>query len=563
MFKTAMEDGTVTILGATTSEEYMRYIIPNKAMDRRMSEVVLHEPSIPKTLTMLRETVYSEWNNSYGVVMTDHSLCRVVEHATAFMRSARPSSAARLAKEAYKVACERAGGNPFAEERLMEELEHVRIDMRSIKDSENMDDPHLQSKIKAGKARERTAVAELEKFRQSQKQVTKDKARLAAAEAEISRLESDLCRPETASDMTNLDRIMEGIARAARTREELKKRLQLRVTIDDVNEALENIAGVRLRDPTPEEYKLAKTIRATLGGVVFGQEPALQAIGRCFGRRILHRGRQRPIGALFFTGPPGTGKSALGEALAVHGFGGKNHLLLINATSFKGSSVRVDLLGGRNTPGKLSEFVATAKTGVILVDEVEKGDYHLHDLFLEMLERGSVLNRETGMEISLTPFFFIFTSNLGARYVRRPAPGSTVPATDEDMVHREIQSKFKREFIERIDRIIIYQHLTGAATVNLFKQHIKSVQDDYLKSGIQVSFSKDASEFLQAKIGKMSGRVAKNELESMLDTLIMAYCEDDYAILKGKSLLVKWSDDETEFASSAAGEGSLLIEELP
>jgi hypothetical protein len=67
-------------------------------------------------------------------------------------------------------------------------------------------------------------------------------------------------------------------------------------------------------------------------------------------------------------------KSALGEALAVHGFGGKNHLLLINAASFKGPSVRVALLGGRNTLGKLSEFVATAKTGVIMVDEVEKGD---------------------------------------------------------------------------------------------------------------------------------------------------------------------------------------------
>lgn len=154
--------------------------------------------------------------------------------------------------------------------------------------------------------------------------------------------------------------------------------------------------------------------------------------------------------------------------------------MLINATSFKGPSVRVDLLGGRNTPGKLSEFVATAKTGVILVDEVEKGDCHLHDLLLEMLERGSVLDRETGMEISLTPFFFIFTSNLGAKYIRRPGPGSTVPATDEDKVLRKIRSQFKPKFIERIDRIIIYEHLTGAATVNLFKQHIKSLQGDYL-----------------------------------------------------------------------------------
>jgi ATP-dependent Clp protease ATP-binding subunit ClpA len=282
-------------------------------------------------------------------------------------------------------------------------------------------------------------------------------------------------------------RVIDLLADTAGRRNEINDRLQCFVTEEDVKEGLERITGIRLRESTQEEYRQPREIGSKLRQVIFGQDKAIDAISKCFLRRLDNPSCQLPIGALLFTGPCGTGKTALGEAVAEHAFGSERQLLRIYATSYRGPTVRADLLGGENTRGKLASFVHSERAGVILNDFADRGDFHLYDLCTEMLQKGNIMVEDTGVRIKLAKCLFIFTATTGAEHIRQPGGygGPTVTVTDEEQVHRAVREHFKSDFVEALDEIVIFEPLEGPAAVSLLEKDVadlKGVWSDMVSS---------------------------------------------------------------------------------
>lgn len=260
---------------------------------------------------------------------------------------------------------------------MRRELERARVRLRWLEDPINESDPDNWSEILKVKALEQQAKAELRRLQHAETKVAKDKVERDKLDEQLSGLTQELVRPEIVANLTERQRVINLLAETTGRRNEVIERLQFYVTEDDVKEGLERITNIRLRAATREEYQRAEEIGPKLRQVIFGQDKAIDAISKCVLRRLDDPSCQRPIGALLFTGPFGTGKTALGEAVAEHAFGSQTKLLRISAISCKGPTVRANLLGGRHQRGRLATFIDTAGTGVVLVDFVDMGDFHL------------------------------------------------------------------------------------------------------------------------------------------------------------------------------------------
>jgi ATP-dependent Clp protease ATP-binding subunit ClpA len=556
--KNALSDGSLTIIGATTGDEYTKYIAPDGPMSRRLPEVKLEQPDLERTTSMMRHMVHTKWDAEYGVGMPESCICLCVELSAKYLRLSRPASTTALIRGAYQTACMRAGTNGFSKRSVLQDLELVAADLVSFRHERNRHDPQIQGKLEKAELRQTMLLDRLEEMEQAEKQVEKDKEELASLEAKIERVEAKLARPEVAEHEVQRDLLIRNITDMVKRQQSLKGSLNQLITEDDVKLALERLNGVRLREPTPEEDRLAEEIGPRLKRSIFGQDQAIRAVEKAF-LRDLEGDREGPIGALLCTGPPGTGKTALAEALAEHGFAGRRtKLCVIDATAYNGPGVGTELLGGRFTAGKLSKFVNTAKSGVILVDEAEKGDSHLHTLFLQMLARGSVVDKETGMELSVRRFFFIFTSNLGAKYVSHNRPSD--PPTDREKILRTVRSHFSHDFLQRMDKIIIYEHLDKTALKRLIENEVASIKARYHRLHVELDFTDLAVDRCAGRLGENSGREAIRQLEGMVLDMIHEKFGNSILKLRGKRLRVDWS--EGEVGSGEAGGSLCLIEEM-
>jgi ATP-dependent Clp protease ATP-binding subunit ClpB len=566
MLKVAMDEETITILGATTSEQYAEHIVPHQVSDHRLVDIAIDEPSIEQTQKMLSESVCRELDEKRGVKMLDSSLRLAVELASKYMKSSRPFSADWLVEEAYSAAARRARAIEDAKARMRYELEGVRINMRTFESPRNARDPQIETLIRETKAREQQAKAELRRLEHAETQVARDKVERDKLDHQLSKLTQELVRPEIVANLTERQRVISLLADVTGRRNEVNDRLQVYVTEDDVKEGLERITKIRLRAATPEEYQQAAEIGPKLRQVIFGQDKAIDAISKCFLRRLDDPSCQRPIGALLFTGPCGTGKTALGEDVAEHVFGSKRgRLLQISAGSFRGPTARADFLGGQHTRGTLASFVSGAGTGVILVDFVDRGDFHLYELCAEMLQKGSITNEETGVTLNLSKFLFIFTGITGAEYIRhrvvfRGYDGHDGPtATDEEKVHVAVRAHFGSNFLKVLDEVVVFEPLVGPAAVSLLEKDLADIKGDYERLQFQLAFTDRAIEWLTVKRQLLDGRVAARALRNGVQSLLLKAYGYSILALRGQSGIVDWWEDGVLGASIQAGEGALVM----
>jgi ATP-dependent Clp protease ATP-binding subunit ClpC len=479
MLKPALARGEIRLIGATTSDEYRKYIEKDTALDRRLQVIVVPEPTLKETVSILKGLRHV-YEKHHGVSMSDELIEDTVYMADRYVNERfMPDKAIDVIDEAAALVRVRSGQKPSKVRELTKQLKNL---------NEKMEEAVLAEDY------ERAA---LYKTRSSQ----------------IS---------------ARLDEIKET--------SESKKPVVL--TDDDIAYAIAAMTGVPVRRVRKSEAKLLRNLEKHLGKYIIGQKEAIEKVSSAIRRsRSGVASSNRPIGSFVFMGPTGVGKTELAKVLAREVFGSENALIKIDMSEFGEKHTASRLVGapagyvGYDDGGQLTDKIRRQPYSVVLFDEIEKAHPSVFNLLLQILEEGS-LSDAKGRKVNFSNAIIILTSNLGAQQMMKESSlGFHATSKNDETKLEDIHSEnadaaqqalskiMRPELINRFDGIITFRALMRKQINTIFDLQIDELQKRLVPKGIHLVIRPTAKKFIikkgfSEKFGaRPLRRVIQDELE--------------------------------------------------
>ncbi|NWJ98394.1 MAG: ATP-dependent Clp protease ATP-binding subunit [Chloroflexi bacterium] len=485
ILKPALARGELQTIGATTLDEYRKYIERDAALERRFQPVIVEEPSVEDTIQILLG-IKSRYEDHHRLTITEGAVRAAAELAARYVTDRfLPDKAIDLIDEAgSRVRMHRSSSPPTLKEALRG-LESIR------------------------------------------------KEKDAAIAAQQFELAADLRDRE--------DRLRERITEMESKWETQQEGEKPYVTEEDIAEIISMWTGIPLMRIAGEESERLLQMEAELHNRIIGQQEAIAEVARAVRRsRTGMKDPKRPIGSFMFLGPTGVGKTELAKALAEFMFGSEQALIKIDMSEFMERHNVSRLVGappgyiGYEEGGQLTEAVRRKSYSVILLDEIEKAHPEAFNMLLQILEDGYLADAK-GRRIDFRNTIIIMTSNVGAEFINRASmgPGFNVHR-DEDKaakneydnmkskVEGELKRMFRPEFLNRVDSIIVFHALTSIEIRQIVTLLLKRVQNQLVEQEIKLEITEAAMDLVAKKgYDKQYGarplrRVIQNELENKL-----------------------------------------------
>jgi ATP-dependent Clp protease ATP-binding subunit ClpC len=458
IIKPALSRGELQCVGATTLNEYRKYIEKDAALERRFQTVKVEAPTVEEAIQILKG-LRPKYEAHHKAKLTDEALEIAVKLSERYITGRfLPDKAIDVMDEAGARARINAMTRPPDVKEIEKEIEVIRIE-----------------KEEAIKAQDFEKAAGL---RDKEKQ-TKEK----------------------------LDTIL------ARWREEREER-QVTVTGDDMMHIVSKVTGVPLQRMEQKETEKLLKMEEELRSRVIGQDEAVIAISKALRRsRADLKDPRRPIGSFIFLGPTGVGKTFLAQTLAEFMFGDRDALIQIDMSEYMEKFTASRLIGsppgyvGYEEGGQLSEAVRRRPYSVVLFDEIEKAHPDVMHLLLQILEDGKITD-SLGRKIDFRNTIIIMTSNVGADILRRQTTmgfAATKPLGEHefeamrDRLLEEAKKVFKPEFINRLDDIIVFHQLTKADLMQIVELEVAKVLRRVKAKEVHIELEQSAKEFLIEK----------------------------------------------------------------
>lgn len=479
ILKPALARGEIRLIGATTSEEYRKYIEKDSALERRLQVIVVPEPSLKDTVSILKG-LRKAYEKHHGVSMSDELIEDVVYMTNRYMSERfMPDKAIDVIDEAAAFVRVRSGQKPSKIRDLTKQLNKL---------NDKMDDAVMSENY------ERAALY---------------KTRI-----------SKIC--------SNLDEIRE----ASETKEPVV------LNDDDISYAISSMTGIPVSRVKKSEAKLLRNLEKHLGKYVIGQKEAVEKVSRSIRRsRSGVASSNRPIGSFVFMGPTGVGKTELAKVLAREVFGSEDSLIKIDMSEFSERYNLSRLIGapagyvGYDDGGKLTDKVRRQPYSVVLFDEIEKAHSSVFNLLLQILEDGT-LSDAKGRKVNFSNAIVILTSNLGSeRMTKESSLGFHATSKNDekklDEIHDEnaeateaaLGTIMRPELINRFDGVITFRALTRKHIGKIFDNLIDELQHRLVSKGIHLVIKPAAKKLLidkgfSEKFGaRPLRRVIQDELE--------------------------------------------------
>jgi ATP-dependent Clp protease ATP-binding subunit ClpC len=456
ILKPALARGEIQCIGATTLDEYRKYIEKDAALERRFQTIMVEPPSVDETIQILKG-LRDKYEAHHRVKYSDESLEAAAKLSDRYI-SGRflPDKAVDILDEAGASARLKAMVVPNGIKELEEKIDQLKKEKEAFIKSQDFE--------RAAKMRdqEREVRDQLEKMR-SEWTLKRDNVTLTIGEDDIARVIAQWTR----------------------------------------------IPLVRLEEKETERLlKMEQEMHAT----VVGQEEAISAIARAVRRsRAGIKNPRRPIGSFIFLGPTGVGKTLLARALASFMFGDENALIQIDMSEYMDKYNVSRLIGappgyvGYEEGGQLTEKVRRRPYSVILLDEIEKAHPDVFNLLLQVFEDGR-LTDSLGRVVDFRNTIILMTSNVGADTLRKQGSMGFVAQTESDNYSQlrerllsEVKKVFKPEFLNRVDDIIVFKSLTKEDLTKIVELEVKQLATRLKDKGIEISLSQDALDFLIEK----------------------------------------------------------------
>ena len=506
MLKPALARGELQCIGATTLDEYHKYIEKDAALERRFAPIYVEEPNVEDTIAML-QGLRDRYEAHHKVRFSDEALVAAARLADRYVTDRRlPDKAIDLIDEAAA--------------KLRVALYSLPPDLKALK-------------------------TEIDKIASEEEQagLARDYERAAEMKAERLRLEKDF--------------------KERRDAWEAEHKLDEVVDVQDIAEVVHQWTGIPVSQMMETEAEKLLHMEERLHERIIGQDEAIHAIADAIRRaRSGLKDPRRPIGSFIFIGPSGVGKTELAKALAWFMFDDEDALLRIDMSEYREQHTASRLFGappgyvGYEEGGQLTEAVRRRPYRVILFDEIEKAHPEVWNALLQILDDGRMTDGQ-GNVVDFRNTILIMTSNLGTEYVRKGGTLGFLQQTENDeerksheKIEKALKSTFRPEFLNRIDEIIIFSPLSVEEMEEIVDLQMGEIRERLSEFGIQIEMSEAARTWL-AKNGydpAFGARPLRRALQKYVESpLSVKLLNGDFS--EGGTVYVDVEEDEIRFHS--------------
>ncbi len=525
MLKPLLARGEIHLIGATTLNEYRKYIEKDGALERRFQKVIVSEPTIEDTITILRG-LKKRFEVYHGVNIKDSALVAAANLSNRYITDRfLPDKAIDLVDEACATIKVQMDSVPVELDTLTRKIMRLEIEKQAIKkDTDEISKKRLLE-IKDKIAVLKKDEEELRKKWEEEKAIN-DK--VAKKKEEIEQAKFKLEQAENNYDLENAAKLRHGIIPKLETElAELKSKDESQILSDTVEE--DDIAGIiskwtkiPIKKLVSGEKEKLLLLEENMKKRVKGQDEAIKLVSDAILRsRAGINDPNRPIGSFIFLGPTGVGKTEVAKTLAYELFDDERHMVRIDMSEYMESHSVSRLVGappgyvGYDEGGQLTEAVRRNPYSIVLFDEIEKAHKDVFNILLQILDDGRITDSQ-GRTVDFKNTIIIMTSNLGSEYILEGKENAN------ELVMEELRHTFKPEFINRIDEIVIFNSLNENTVYDILDKLINDLQNRLSNINIKLNFSDKVKKFIidSSYDVRFGARPLKRFLSKNVETLI-------------------------------------------
>ncbi len=547
MLKPMLARGEIHCIGATTLNEYRKYIESDGALERRFQKVLVKEPSVSDTITILRG-LKSRFEVHHGVSISDSALVAAATLSNRYITDRfLPDKAIDLIDEACATIRVQMDSVPENLDSLTRRIMKLQIEREAIK----------KDKDDISKQRVKELDAHIKEMKEEESKLRSDWEKEKAVQADIKKIKKDLEDARFKLEMAENNYDLESAARLRHgVIPELEKKLDNlknasenkilsdRVTEESIASVISRWTNIPIAKLSQGEKEKVLHLEENMKKRVKGQDEALKLVSDAIIRsRSGIKDENRPIGSFIFLGPTGVGKTEVARTLAYELFDDEKHMVRIDMSEYMESHSVARLIGappgyvGYDEGGQLTEAVRRNPYSIVLFDEIEKAHKDVLNILLQILDDGRITDGH-GRTVDFKNTIIIMTSNIGSQYV---LDGEV----DEDVIKAELKNYFRPEFLNRVDEIIVFNALTKDVIYEILDKLVDDLNKKLKHQRITIKLNDKSRDWIvdNGYDHNFGARPLKRFLSKHLETLLAKKLIDG-SVTSGDDLTVDVKDDD-------------------
>jgi ATP-dependent Clp protease ATP-binding subunit ClpB len=568
LLKPMLARGELRCIGATTLDEYRKYIEKDAALERRFQQVFIDQPNVEDTISILRG-LRDRYELHHGVKISDTALVAAATLSNRYISDRfLPDKAIDLVDEAAAKLKMEITSQPEALDEINRKVIQLEMECLSLKkenDRESLERlEKLHRELGDLKEEQTTLKAQWEAEKSVIDNIRKLKESIEHVNVEVQQAERDYDLNKAAElkygKLTDLQRQLEvGEVNLKEAQTSGRSLLRQEVTEEDIAEIISKWSGIPISKLVESEKEKLLQLEDVLHDRVVGQEEAVTAIADAIQRsRAGLADPNRPIASFIFLGPTGVGKTELAKALAAYLFDTEDSMVRIDMSEYMEKHSVSRLVGappgyvGYEEGGQLTEAVRRRPYAVILFDEIEKAHPDVFNIMLQILDDGRVTDSQ-GRTIDFKNSIIIMTSNVGSQFILDIAGDDSKYDEMRDRVMESMRSSFRPEFLNRIDEIVIFHALRRDELRRIVKLQVQRLEQRLSDRRMTLKIADAALDFI-AEVGYdpvYGARPLKRIIQRQLETQIAkGILRGDYA--DGDTIFVDIENERLAFKRLSA-----------
>lgn len=531
LLKPMLAKGEIQTIGATTLDEYRKYIEKDAALERRFQKVLVAEPSVEDTISILRG-LKERYEIHHGIRISDGAVIAAATLSDRYISDRfLPDKAIDLMDEASAMIRTEIDSMPVEIDEIRRKILQLEIERAALKKETDEASKLRLKKLEKELAdlKEKYDVLKI-KWEDEKKNIVKIKN----IKEEIDKVKRQIEEAERNYDLEKLSKLkygtivdLEKSLEEAYAKEEDDKMLKEEVTEEEIAEVVAKWTGIPVTKLVSTEREKLLKLGEILHQRVIGQDEAVDAVVDAVIRaRAGMKQPNRPVGSFIFLGPTGVGKTELSKALTSALFDDERNMVRIDMSEYMERHAVSRLIGappgyvGYDEGGQLTEAVRRKPYSVILFDEIEKAHPDVFNILLQILDDGRLTDNQ-GRTVDFKNTVIIMTSNIGSSYLLEGVrPDGTIDESAKERVLAEMRMTFKPEFLNRIDEIVMFKPLQKDEIFKIIDLQIDEIKSRLEDRQIDINFTDEAKELVlnKAYSTQYGARPVKRFLQKEVET---------------------------------------------